>query len=114
VLMTLASIYFVIWGRGNQAKTLVPLVLVAGVVAGLLVLPYLNRLHDPRRRELARKNSNFGMLQVLEIKGEKGERRYYLNDYLTQNTYDPVVKLSTSMFTDMLHGLARAYTTSIT
>jgi len=63
---------------------------------------------------LARKNSNFGMLQVLEIKGAQGERRYYLNDYLTQNTYDPVAKLSTSMFTDMLHGLARAYTTNIT
>src|SRR6185436_7547357 len=54
-------------------------------------------------------NSNFGMLQVFDM----NESRYYLNDYLVQNTYDPEEHQSTSMFTYMLHGLARVYSSNI-
>lgn len=64
-----------------------------------------------RMSELARHNSEFGLLQVLEDKG--APRRYYLNDYLTQNTYDTEQKKSVSMFTYLLHGLAHTYTPSI-
>jgi predicted membrane-bound spermidine synthase len=39
--------------------------------------------------------------------------RFYLNDYLTQNTYDPARKQSVSHFTYMLAGLARAYSPGI-
>src|SRR5436190_3147582 len=56
-------------------------------------------------------NSNFGRLQVVDL--EDGAWRYYLNDNLTQNTYDPERKQSMSQFTYMLAGLARAYTTNI-
>jgi hypothetical protein len=62
-------------------------------------------------RELFRGNSNFGLLQVLENK--TGDRCFYLNDFLSQNTYDPHTKQSLSLFTFMLHGLARAYAPQI-
>jgi predicted membrane-bound spermidine synthase len=42
-----------------------------------------------------------------------GGYRLYLNDGLTQNTYDPDRKVSVSLFTYALSGLARAYTTNI-
>ncbi len=45
--------------------------------------------------------------------GRDGGCRFYLNDGLTQNTYDPERKLSVSHFTCALSGLARAYTTNI-
>jgi spermidine synthase len=61
--------------------------------------------------ELFRGNSHFGMLQVVDRKD--GGYRVYLNDGLTQNTYDPDSKLSVSHFTYALSGLARAYTTNI-
>jgi spermidine synthase len=64
-----------------------------------------------RVEELARRNSDFGLLQVIQEKGSP--RRYYLNDYLTQNTYDTEQKKSVSMFTYMLYGLADAYTPRI-
>lgn len=58
--------------------------------------------------ELFRGNSNFGLLQVIQL--TNGPQRYYLNDYLTQNTYDTNTQQSVSMFTYMLHRLAKAYT----
>jgi spermidine synthase len=60
--------------------------------------------------ELFRGNSNFGLLQVLQ--DNTSSHRYYLNDYLTQNTYDTNEQKSFSMFTYMLHGLAKVYTPS--
>jgi spermidine synthase len=63
-------------------------------------------------RQIFRGNSNFGQLQVLEAKD--GRQRVYLNDFLVQNTYDPVDRVSLSMFTYMLHGLARYYTPGLT
>jgi spermidine synthase len=48
------------------------------------------------------------------IQDKTSSRRYYLNDYLTQNTYDTQEKKSVSMFTYMLYGLAHAYTPRIT
>ena len=59
-----------------------------------------------------RGNSHFGQLQVLDRKD--GSMRFYLNDYLVQNTYDPATKQSMSHFTYMLSGLASANITNIT
>lgn len=59
-------------------------------------------------KELERKNSDFGLLQVLER--DDGQLRWYINDLLLQNTYDPTRKMSASLFTHMLHDLAQAYT----
>jgi SAM-dependent methyltransferase len=69
--------------------------------------------HGPRvaAGELFRRNSSFGLLQVIDRAG--GTRRYYLNDYIIQNTYDPQTRRSTSLFSYLLHGLAQAYTTNI-
>jgi spermidine synthase len=47
------------------------------------------------------------------IKFPQGDQIFFLNDYLTQNTYDPHEKKSLSAFTYMLHGLARVYTPKI-
>ncbi|MEY2410962.1 MAG: hypothetical protein QOF48_3632 [Verrucomicrobiota bacterium] len=58
--------------------------------------------------ELFRGNSNFGLLQVLQ--DDNAPHRFYLNDYLTQNTYDTNEHKSISMFTYMLQGLAKVYT----
>jgi spermidine synthase len=61
--------------------------------------------------ELFRGNSHFGVLQVVER--SNGGCRFYLNDGLVQNTYDPGRGCSVSHFTYALSGLARAYTTNI-
>jgi predicted membrane-bound spermidine synthase len=61
--------------------------------------------------ELVRSNSDFGLLQVLER--EDGKQRWYLNDLLLQNTYDPELKKSASLFTHMLHDLAVAYSPEV-
>jgi spermidine synthase len=56
-------------------------------------------------------NSHFGQIQVLDR--TNGSVRYYLNDFLVQNTYDPERKQSVSQFTYLLSGLARAYVTNV-
>ncbi len=81
-----------------------------GAVAGLGL--YWGRVHEYQWMvEIFRGNSNFGQLQVVDQRD--GSCRYYLNDNLIQNTYDPETRQSESCFTYMLSGLARAYTTNI-
>lgn len=109
LLMVMGLVYHWIWGRQPVAGPLV----AAGV--GLL-LNYLGIRQDVQPRlgqmeELARHNSPFGLLQVLQQR--TGPQRFYLNDYLVQNTYDILEKKSHSMFTFMLHDLALAYTPKI-
>jgi spermidine synthase len=65
----------------------------------------------PDWEEVYRANSNFGRLQVFDR--ADGTLRYYLNDFLTQNSYDPGTKHSLALFTYMLHELARGYRTNI-
>lgn len=86
------------------------------------------------QRQLARENSAYGEMLILERDYPIGlmlgqgsnafnyssayntnviHRRIYLNNLLTQNEYDPVAKKSLNLFTEMLHGLARAYTPEI-
>jgi spermidine synthase len=108
LLGIISAAYFIGWGR--KQTSLVP---VALVLLGTVVLGYGGVRHDRLRHgqahELFYGNSNFGILQVLEY----GDTRYYLNDYLVQNTYDPANRKSTSTFTYMLNGLARIYTTNL-
>jgi len=110
VLVLIAMGYFGRWRRAALPAAAVGACLAVavgswGIYHGTQTIPHL------RMSELARRNSEFGLLQVLEDKA--APRRYYLNDYLTQNTYDTEQKKSVSMFTYMLHGLAHAYTPSI-
>lgn len=57
-------------------------------------------------------NSNFGSLNVLRSK--VSGVRYYLNDNLIQNTYDPKTKQSTVSFTYMLSRLTTGYRSNLT
>lgn len=64
----------------------------------------------PGHTEIARTNSHFGLMQVISSTDQR--RRYYLNDFLIQNSYDAVQKRSLSLFTELLAGLSEAYTPS--
>jgi spermidine synthase len=108
LLAALSVVYFLVWR--DRKKPLAPVVLV---ILGLALLGYagvrLDRLRHSRAEERFYGNSNFGTLQVLDT----GRGRLYLNDYLVQNTYDLDTRQSTSLFTYMLNGLARVYTTNL-
>lgn len=110
VLMGLALAYYLAWGR--KAGGLVPAAIVLLLAGGLGYAGVRRQAwRNDSSVELFRGNSNFGLLQVLQQKN--GPHRYYLNDYLVQNTYDTNEQKSISMFTYMLHDLARAYTARI-
>lgn len=104
-LLLVAVGYFAVW----QRRTLAPVLVLGGVTAFLGFLGAMRPPFAPQSgwRELYRGNSNFGMLQVLE--SEEGHARYYLNDLLSQNTYNPQTGQSLSLFTYLLHGLGRGY-----
>jgi len=109
VLMAVVAGYYFTWDKARAKAPGVALVLGAGL--SVFAAYRADRTHFAYVEELARRNSNFGLLQVLQFKD--GPLRYYLNDYLTQNIYDAEEHQSTTMFTYMLHGLARAYTPRI-
>jgi spermidine synthase len=109
ILIAVALGYRMVWSRKG-----LPVSLSAGV--GILCFGYFASARSLKvdyegYDELLRKNSHFGMIQVLQEKSSS--RRSYLNDFLTQNTYDTQSRKSTSMFTYMLHDLAQSYTTNI-
>jgi spermidine synthase len=111
LLVLVALGYFFGWRRSTAIPAAVASCIALGIGAWAAQRS-LQLTQFSRVEELARRNSEFGLLQVLQEKS--GPRRLYLNDYLTQNTYDTERKQSISMFTYMLHGLARSYTPAIT
>jgi spermidine synthase len=106
----LAAFYFALWGRTGASVVLTIAAFAAGIAAGAGGLG-AEGLHTRGLTELYRGSSSFGQLQVVQLLGSPN--RYALDDYLIQNTYDVDQKKSTSMFTYMLEGLARAYTTRL-
>ncbi len=107
-LMLVCAGYFTIYRR-NVAPVLL---LVMAVGAGFGFKNHLGLSgHYEAFIEQFRGNSHFGRLQVVEQRD--GSCRYYLNDNLIQNTYDPARKQSASAFTYLLSELARAYVTNI-
>jgi spermidine synthase len=107
-LMLVCAGYF-LFARRKGWAIVVPLLALGSALGGK---SYLDQAHNYTYvTELFRGNSHFGVLQVVDRKD--GGCRFYLNDGLTQNTYDPDRKLSVSHFTYALAGLARAYTTNI-
>jgi spermidine synthase len=109
-LMLVVGGYFLVWSRKRVAPVAVTVIAAAGL--GAYAVNVDARAQFENATELARENSPFGLLQVLQEKHTS--RRYYLNDYLIQNTYDAEAKQSLSMFTYMLHLLAKAYTPELT
>ena len=109
VLVAVCVIYFLVWGRlravGGIAAAIGAIVTMTLGGAGI---EQDAESHFKGFEQLYRANSNFGQVQVIESRYD--HRRFYLNDFLTQNTYDPATGQSTSLFTYMLHGLARVYT----
>ncbi|PAW83797.1 MAG: spermidine synthase, partial [Pedosphaera sp. Tous-C6FEB] len=111
VLMALPAVYFVVWRESGNSLNGPVVLIVFGLFTGWAGVRMDARPPTSDMQEVLRRNSDFGMLQVFETFG--GARRYYLNDYLTQNTYDPEAKQSVSVFTYGLHGFAQVYTPAI-
>ena len=108
LLVSVSAGYFVFFHR----RSLAPLTIAAGLGLGIVLLASRNSTYQHANFvELFRGNSNFGDLVVLEQRD--GKVRLYSNDNLFQNAYDPVRKQSAALFTHMLAGLARTYTTNI-
>jgi len=114
VLVALAAVYFMVWGRNESAVT--GLVVAGLLVAGLGHSGLRGQFSDTMKyggltwKVLYRANSNYGELLVIEYReGENVERRY-LNDQLIQNTYDPGTGQSRALFSGALRWLAHAYT----
>ena len=109
LLAGIAAVYFLAWEKRGAAGPLVILTVLAFLA---IAASKEGTGQFTGAREIYRANSNFGLVQVLEH--EQGDRRYYLNDYLVQNTYDPKQRKSRALFTYALHDLAVAYTPQIT
>ncbi len=107
VLMAVAIVYFAVWRRPLAVSA--GLLGIAGIAlgGGWLSLRLQANPWPEELREIASYNSNFGQLQVFDT--SDGARRYFLNDYLQQNTYDPRTGQSTSLFSYALHALARIH-----
>src|SRR5438093_1614333 len=116
-LMLVCAGYFLLCRRAAA----VPLLLVLALASAAVPLGGIDRVLRHEYKYAVERfdgNSHFGRLQVLDERffaedGREVTCRYYLNDFLTQNTYDPQRKQSVSHFTYMLSGLVRAYTTNI-
>lgn len=109
-LILLAGFYFLIWGRQTRPLVAVVTALAFGAACGYATGS--KRLSaGVNAREIYHANSNFGQLQVLEFRNQPV--RYYLNDFLVQNTYDMKSQQGLAAFTYLLHGLARVYTTNV-
>src|SRR5207249_2298409 len=111
LLMLIAGVYFFAWESKSRNKPAVVTAIVAGALAGYAGVRRDSHSSSSEWVERFRGNSNFGLMQVVDNPG--GTRRTYLNDFLSQNVYDPGAKKSTTLFTYMLHDLARAYTRRI-
>lgn len=106
VLFGIVLIYFAIWNRDFKTITKICITGIIAMIAGVLVAQKDSISGHRGMKELARRNSHFGLMQVLESEDGK---RYYLNDLLTQNIYDSKTKQSLTVFTYMLSDLAMAY-----
>jgi spermidine synthase len=109
VLFVLCAIYFLLWSK-KDLGALSTLAFI-GLALGALGIRRESTRASEQYDELYRANSDFGMLQVIQLKGRP--YRVYLNDYLFQNTYDPESRKSISLFTYMLRYLATGYTTNL-
>ncbi len=111
ILILISLIYFVVWGWDSRDKVAGQIGIILTILAGIIAARHQITLPGDYWIEVVKQNSSFGQMQVIQT--VDGDRRYYLNDFLTQNTYDPNEKKSISLFTYMLKGLAEIYTPKI-
>src|ERR1051325_7614051 len=105
-LLLICAGYFAIFRRQTAALAVVGIVGVSAWFGAR----HASKTDYQRFVEKYFGNSHFGQIQVVDR--SDGSVRYYLNDFLVQNTYDPARKQSVSQFTYMLSVLARALTTN--
>ena len=108
LLLIVGTGYFTIFSR--NMKVLLPAILFVAFCLGLTSRREWSR-HYAWAVELFHGNSHFGELQIVDSR--EGSSRFFLNDNLVQNIYDPDRKQSKATFTYMLGTLARAYNTNI-
>lgn len=104
LIAMLSLIHFLVWGRRRGAAVVGTLVVMG---LGAVGVSQDGASQFSKIKQLYRGNSNFGQLQVMET--QNGSLRFYVNDYLIQNTYAPATRQSASLFTYALHGLARSH-----
>lgn len=107
-IAVVALAYFVGWGKSRGPA--LAMALTVGAL-GWLAIRAENSPRYSHMKEVFRRNSDFGLIEVIET--QDGRFRFYLNDYLSQNTYAPSTGQSVSLFTYGLHGLATIYTERI-
>jgi len=114
MLVTAGLLLVVCAGHFLLSRRWTPAIILLLLAGGVAFAAQVERTL-PRRFnnvvEVFRGNSHFGELQVVDHLDRS--TRYYLNDNLIQNTYDPDRKQSESAFTYMLSGLARAYVSNV-
>jgi SAM-dependent methyltransferase len=111
IVSALVVLYFVLWAKAPGLVVTALMAGLAGLGLGWWGVGLEARLRVPGIVELERQNSHFGLMQILE--GTNPPYRYYFNDYLCQNGFDPETKQSIHLFSYMLYGLARTYTEKI-
>lgn len=107
-LLLLALIYFLRFHAKLKGIGGPMILAVCAIGLGAYGVQAGHRTNFGRATEIYRHNSNFGMLQVIQVKGS--DELFYVNDYLAQNIYYTNTHQSGALFTYMLHGLAHAYT----
>jgi len=109
ILMLTGAVYFLAFDGRDKRLVAAGVVLIAG--AGAADYAAARQVRPRRCTSLYQANSNFGELQVLDDPSNMS--RYFLNDFLVQNTYDTVERKSRSAFSYVLHDLAWAYAPGI-
>lgn len=111
VIAALSLVYMILFARRRSALGAIAIATLAAGYMGFQGVKSDLRTDYRRGVEVFRKNSNFGLLQVIQIKDTS--EFFYCNDNLTQNIYFKDTQQSGAMFTYMLHGLAHAYATNL-
>lgn len=106
LLVLVSLFYFLTWEWPKKSAALLILLVAANLYLGYRGL-YSESMKMGGLEMVETRNSPFGLLQVFRTPDDS--RRYFLNDLLTQNTYDPLEKKSFSSFTYLLSALAWAY-----
>lgn len=113
ILAILSILYRVLFGQGKKSLSTACIFALLSLAASTQAIKHDLRKDYYQLTEIHRSNSNFGMLQVLQVKGVGMTNFYYCNDNLSQNIYFKDTQQSGALFTYMLHGLAKGYSTNL-